>query len=41
MLDFNISQECVIGHRTDTILSPADFEIDIILKENLILMTNL
>ena len=27
-LDFNISQECIICHQTNTTLSPDDFQID-------------
>lgn len=27
-LDFNLGNECIICHKSDTILSPDDFEID-------------
>ena len=31
-LDFNIKQECLICHQTNTVLSPEDFELDAVYR---------
>ena len=31
-LDFNIKQECLICHQTNTVLSPEDFEMDAVYR---------